>query len=229
MYFNVNVGEVIVANFGLEPFRFDISQYYRDEKLRLLRHVFSSVLSTKSVPTTAVINSLLVEYLVRQGYHETALTLYESSIKQLDKLDETGNSFLDYPGSIGIEQRKQIFSLITSGKIPLAMKMINQLYPSFAIKFPLIISQLECLHFVEIIRSVSPHTSGDVEMISVDSDNGIEDIDSPSILDAIKLSQELKNNSISAPKILADAIDVYFLTKLIFLGNNLPHLLSKSL
>jgi hypothetical protein len=83
------IGEVVSVNFGMDPFRFDISQYYRDEKLRLMRSVSSTVLPPQSVPSTATVNSLIVEYLVRQGYHETALSLYDTSIKQLDELDET--------------------------------------------------------------------------------------------------------------------------------------------
>ena len=210
------VGEVAVANFGLEPFRFDIGQYYRDEKFRLMRSVFSTILPSQSIPTTAAVNSLIVEYLVRQGYHETAVTFYNTSIKQLDELDETGKTFSHLPGSNGIEKRKQIYCLITEGRVPAALNMIDQLYPSFSTRFPLVYAQLQCLKFVEIVRAVSPppplSTSGDVEMMADHSSMDIDHQDNTplSILDAIKLSQELKKSSLGdeTAKALVDAVDV---------------------
>jgi hypothetical protein len=92
------------------------------------------------------------------------------------------------------------------------MKAINQLYPSFASQYPLVYTQLRCLKFVEIVRATSPHPSGDVEMI-VDHSSMDVDLDHTpaSILDAIKLSQEIKSSVVNGPKIIEDAVDVCIL------------------
>ena len=202
----LRIGEIVHANFGLEPFKFDITQFYRDEKLKLWRSIQAHTLAKESIPTSSAMNNLIVGYLVQEGYHETALTLYNSCIKKADELDETGRTFVDFPGSEGIEKRKIICRLIVEGKILEAETLISQLYPTFINKYPILHAQLECLRFVEIIRSVSKSATRhlEVDQSAMDMDH----VDGPTILDAIKLSQDLKNGEFSHMKLVSDAIDV---------------------
>ncbi|KAJ3352175.1 Ran-binding protein 9 [Kappamyces sp. JEL0680] len=197
--------EVVQANFGLQPFKFDIAQFYRDEKARIWRSVQALKLSPDQTPSPSTMNLLVVEYLVRQGYHKSALALYNSSIKQANELDETGQTFEQLDGSQGIEQRNQILCLIREGKVLDAIELIKQLYPTFATHFRLIHAQLLCLWFVEIIRSITPPPVPD----SMQVDDSAMELEAPvggSLLDAIQLSQQLKADYSDFPA-FQDAVD----------------------
>lgn len=97
-------GEIVKANFGREPFSFDISQYLRDEKTKLLSIISETRLTDK--PECSVLNRLVIDWLVKSGYEETAREFYESSIGQADILDETNQTFDSLPGSENITNRK---------------------------------------------------------------------------------------------------------------------------
>ncbi len=148
--------------------------------------------------------------MVKQGHHETARALYDSTIKQANGLDKEGLSFNEISGSEGIENRKQILNLIRDGKIMTSLKLINQLYPSFQALYPQVYVQMMCLRFVEIIRTVSPRPSSDA--MDIDQSTADMEVESgSSILDAISFAQNLKD-SIPDPSQLLNAINVRFIS-----------------
>jgi hypothetical protein len=96
-------GEKVSTNFGKNPFVFDIAQFYQDEKQRICKLI--SNIDTNGPREASIINRLVVDYLVKSGYSETAKELYKTSLGQGDILDETGVGYEDIPGVIGIKER----------------------------------------------------------------------------------------------------------------------------
>jgi hypothetical protein len=105
-------GEKIRVNFGREPFKFDMTQFYKDEKARLWRSINQTSLSIKTprpIPECSIMNVLVVEWLVRAGYSETAKELYNNSLGQSHVLDDTNLTFESLKGVHGLNDRKRIF------------------------------------------------------------------------------------------------------------------------
>lgn len=200
----VFIGEVVQANFGIEPFKYDIKQYVRDERQKLWRMIHygpSSQALTKSY--SPLVNRLVMEYLVHQGYSETARVFYDSSLAQANDLDETGEKFEDVPGAKDIEQRRHVVELIESGHVEKAIQSIQSLYPSFLSTFPIVHAQLLCLQFVEMVRLVAYQTSsGDVPMTI--SETG----DTVNLFQAILFSRKIKSLFPLEETDIHDAIDV---------------------
>jgi hypothetical protein len=189
-------GENIKANFGKEPFKFDISQFYNDEKERLWRQVQQTSIAIKTprpVPSCSIVNKLVVEWLVRSGYAETARLLYTSSLGQSHQLDETNLTFEHILGGSSVDARRQAMSLILQGKIKETIALLQQSHPKIFDLYPVIHCQLLCLEFLEMLRSQG-------EAMDVD--------ESSSLADAIVYLQHVKSTFSSTPGALRDAIEV---------------------
>ena len=83
----LNLGEIIKANFGHAPFKFDISQYCRDEKVKLWRSIDKT--QSPGQLSHASVSMLITQYLINQGYSETAKSFYASAIQPSNVLNET--------------------------------------------------------------------------------------------------------------------------------------------
>jgi Ran-binding protein 9/10 len=196
------LGEIIKANFGQSKFKFDINQYCRDEKVKLWRTI-DKTQSPGHLKSSSV-NMLITQYLINQGYSDTAKSFYASAIHPANILDETGESFDKLQGVKGMESRKIVIALVARGHVAEALQEISTLYPTLLPSNPFLHAQLLCLQFVEIFRSLYP-LDEDVVMNSV----GIAD-EKPSLIDAINLSRHIKSSFSEGFKLVHDSIDVRF-------------------
>ncbi|KAI8378184.1 concanavalin A-like lectin/glucanase domain-containing protein [Choanephora cucurbitarum] len=69
-------GEQVTANFGHEPFVFDIEQYIRDQQLRWVGDITRHSLQSCSKPT---MDQLVLSYLIHHGYTSTAKALVQNT------------------------------------------------------------------------------------------------------------------------------------------------------
>jgi hypothetical protein len=113
---------------------------------------------------SALMTRLIVEWLTKQGYHSSALSLYNSSVGQADILNQTGKSFQDIPGSSDMDFRKsmqnvhlEIHDLICIGSIGEALDHLTLKYPTIFKRFPSANAQMQCLRFIELFQDCNSH------------------------------------------------------------------------
>ena len=145
-------GEHVKTNFGKEAFKFDISQYYKDEKSRHWNSILSQKLAfdNSNLVECAMLNKLVVEWLVKQGYEDAAVDLYNRTVGQSDILDQTGKTFHDIPRAKTVKSRKKIINLINTGAIDEAINEINNSHRY--IMNSKVGFMLYCQKFIECIR-----------------------------------------------------------------------------
>jgi hypothetical protein len=82
-------GETLRANFGQEPFAFDIDKMVADEKAAIQ----AEIARTPVVNETDMIHDLIGQYLAHDGYVETARAFREEIVEEARALanDESGN------------------------------------------------------------------------------------------------------------------------------------------
>ncbi|KAI8387051.1 concanavalin A-like lectin/glucanase domain-containing protein [Blakeslea trispora] len=162
-------GEQVTANFGHEPFVFDIDQYLRDQQLRWVGDITSNCLHSFSKPT---MDQLVLSYLIHHGYTSTAKALVQNTDHLLGEqpfllpsnttclpssTEERGDRQQQQEQQQkDMEERQLIRSAIIHGRIDEAIRLIN-LY------FPGVLQEegrgqelqlwLKCGKFVEMMRS----------------------------------------------------------------------------
>lgn len=130
-------GEEVEANFGSEPFRYDI-----DDDMKALRQRITSSIIHHPVRYTewqTAINKLIQSWLIHNGYCSTA-EVFSAATKQEFK-ENVQN----------IKQRLRIQQLVLSGKIEDAINLTNRLYPDVLKDNPDLLFALKCRQFVEMI------------------------------------------------------------------------------
>lgn len=76
-------GETLKANFGQEPFAFDIDKMMQDEKAAIKAEIERSVASTKATEDdTLFVHQLIQQYLAHDGYVETARAFSDETIEE---------------------------------------------------------------------------------------------------------------------------------------------------
>ncbi|EGF84396.1 hypothetical protein BATDEDRAFT_2468, partial [Batrachochytrium dendrobatidis JAM81] len=127
-------GEVIEANFGQRPFKFDIVQYCREERIK-----FKSTLNGISLSSLTFLS-----YLIHHGYSQAATSFYTSAF---------GNCDLDNQPQMNLEalsSESDIQLLIIQGKIESAIAKITQHYSDMLKENEIVRFQLDCLKFINI-------------------------------------------------------------------------------
>ncbi|XP_053207512.1 ran-binding protein 10-like [Panonychus citri] len=144
-------GEKVTANFGLEPFCYDI-----EDDLRALRQRITSNIINHPVKYTewqSAINKLVLSWLIHNSYCSTA-EVFSSVTKQEFKENVQQ-----------IKQRLRIQQLVLAGKIEDAIQLTNKLYPDVLNDNPNLLFALKCRQFVEMIsescgkKTIQPLTS----------------------------------------------------------------------
>ncbi|XP_034185612.1 ran-binding protein M [Osmia lignaria lignaria] len=134
-------GEVVDANFGQEPFVFDI-----DDMLNELR--VKTRLQIINYPTPdhgqgqwqAVLHKMVSTYLVHHGYCATAEAFANS----------TGQGFEEDLNSI--KNRQKILKLVLAGRMGEAIELTSRLYPGLLERDPNLLFALKCRQFVEMVN-----------------------------------------------------------------------------
>ncbi|XP_071054407.1 ran-binding protein 9 isoform X2 [Onthophagus taurus] len=133
-------GEVVDANFGQEPFVFDI-----EDMIKELRA--STRLSIQDFPVPegqgewqALLNKMVSTYLVHHGYSNTAEAFAHI----------TGQTFSEDIGSI--KNRQRILKLVLAGRMGEAIDKTTRLYPGLLERNQNLLFMLKCRQFVEMVN-----------------------------------------------------------------------------
>ncbi|KAG2220552.1 hypothetical protein INT45_004158 [Circinella minor] len=187
------LGEHATANFGHEPFMFDITQYIKDCKTRCWKDITGKVPSSavrekfctvprpnkKIYETSERLDQLVLSYLLHHGYTGTAKAVVHDSKyvsgKNLDLKQKNNNYFTK--DEKDLEQRRSIRSAILAGNIDHAIELTQKWYPSVLKKQDDsnnkgygIMFELKCRKFIEMMREYSEQRDDD-DQISIISTN----------------------------------------------------------
>ena len=130
-------GEEVEANFGCEPFCYDIEE----DIIALRKSITDSIVNfpVKYTEWQTTIHRLVQSWLIHNGYCGTAEIFSEAT-----KLDFKENVQ-------HIKQRLRIQQLVLSGRIGEAIHLTNRLYPNVLKDNPNLLFALKCRQFVEWI------------------------------------------------------------------------------
>ncbi len=112
-------GEIVDANFGQEPFVFDIEGEMQELRSRIHRHVENFPPAGKHGEWQLLLNKMISSYLVHHGYGATAEAFSKATGQEIE---EEWSS---------IKNRQVIQKLILNGKVGEAIRMTDQFYPGF--------------------------------------------------------------------------------------------------
>lgn len=130
-------GEKVKANFGLEPFCYDIEDDMRALRQRITANIINH--PVKYAEWQSAINKLVLSWLIHNSYCSTA-EVFSSVTKQEFKENVQQ-----------IKQRLRIQQLVLTGKIEDAIQLTNKLYPDVLNDNPNLLFALKCRQFVEMI------------------------------------------------------------------------------
>lgn len=181
-------GEHLRINFGRSPFVFDIDRMMEDERATVYGEVLMSNPNTLHPPDEedALIHRLVSQYLVHEGYVETARSFAKDVHDQQQSLSSQQQS-IQLPGAdedIHASNRQKIRKSILDGDIDKALKYTNAFYPRVLedernkdIHF-----RLRCRKFIEMMRrytelsaATSSPTTVTKSVESIESNGHIED------------------------------------------------------
>ncbi|EEB15664.1 Ran-binding protein, putative [Pediculus humanus corporis] len=133
-------GEVVDANFGQEPFMFDIEDMMRELRARTRLTIEDFPVSEVHGEWQAIIHKMISTYLVHHGYCATAEAFAHS----------TGQVFNEELASI--KSRQRILKLVLAGRMGEAIETTFRLYPGLLEHNQNLLFQLKCRQFVEMIN-----------------------------------------------------------------------------
>ncbi|KAJ4292621.1 hypothetical protein N0V90_009284 [Kalmusia sp. IMI 367209] len=153
--------ETLRANFGQEPFAFDIDKMVLAEKAAIQQEITWATGQPKergSVNETVFIHSLIGQYLAHDGYVETARAFAEEVLDEVKALavdDKADIPYLETEEDVDAINRQRIRAAILDGDIDKALKHTTAYYPSVLRDNENIYFKLRCRKFIEIIRNYS--------------------------------------------------------------------------
>ncbi|PSN71764.1 ran-binding protein [Corynespora cassiicola Philippines] len=151
-------GETLRANFGQEPFAFDIDKMVQAEKAAIHVEINQTRAVSKDklvTDETAFIHSLVQQYLAHDGYVETARAFSEEVIEEAKALandNEAEIPYMETEEDLDAINRQKIRAAILEGNIDAALKHTQAYYPSVLRDNENIYFKLRCRKFIEMIR-----------------------------------------------------------------------------
>jgi len=145
-------GEIIDANFGQEPFVFDIEGEMQETRSRIHRTIENFPYSGKHGEWQLLLNRMVCSYLVHHGYVGAAEAFAKSTGQEIDE-DWTN-----------IRNRQAIQKLVLAGRMGEAINLTEKLYPGFLQRQP-------ALHFMLKVRQFIEMVSGNDDSINNADDN----------------------------------------------------------
>ncbi|CAG7819033.1 unnamed protein product [Allacma fusca] len=132
-------GEVVEANFGQHPFKFDIEDMIKELKVRT-----RITIQRYPIPDTyrnweGIMNKMVMSYLVHHGYCSTAEAFAKTC----------GQAVAE--DLVSMQNRQKIQRLVLDGNIPEAERETKDLYPNLLESNPDLLFALRCRHFVELV------------------------------------------------------------------------------
>lgn len=162
-------GEIVEANFGARPFKFDIQGYFKQEKLKLKDAVESVVLPSLSSkcsdePLTEI-NHLIFSYLVHKGYTNTAASFFDGSGLRTTMNESNNLNYMsgEFPESEAAKIRQGIINMVVQGKIDEAIIQLQNYFPSVLESHISVKFQLYCLKYIQLVVKMAPAESDDMD------------------------------------------------------------------
>ncbi|KAF1955397.1 SPRY-domain-containing protein [Byssothecium circinans] len=157
--------ETLKANFGQEPFAFDIDNMVQKEKAAIEAEIAQSKEACKEElnnDETHFIHSLVRQYLAHDGYVETARAFEEeiqAEERALTNHDEQATPHVQTEDDLHAIHRQKIRAAILDGEIDKALKHTNAYFPKVLQDNENIYFKLRCRKFIEMIRKCNELTS----------------------------------------------------------------------
>jgi len=145
-------GEIIQANFGQEPFVFDIEGEMQELRTRIHRTIEHFPYSGKHGEWQLLLNKMVCSYLVHHGYVGAAEAFAKSTGQDIDE---------DWSN---MRNRQAIQKLIMSGRIGEAINLTDKLYPRFLQAHPALHFMLKVRQFIEMVSG-----NDDTDMVIMDN------------------------------------------------------------
>jgi len=132
-------GEVIDANFGQEPFKFDV-----EGEMRELRRKTQGVIEELSWPrrhgdAQSVLHNMVATYLVHHGYSQTAESFAKSAGQEISE------------ELTSMRNRQHIQKLVLAGKLGDAITTVEELYPGLLHLHQDLHFKLKVRQFIEMV------------------------------------------------------------------------------
>ncbi|KAI7891797.1 concanavalin A-like lectin/glucanase domain-containing protein [Mucor mucedo] len=159
-------GEQVTANFGHEPFVFDIEQYIKDQKIRVIEDITKSPTANKYFDSNTVVKSqdrdmyskevmdqLVLSYLIHHGYTGTAKAVVQNAghVSGQELFLSDAHNEISQQGEQDMEERQSKERRLSYAE------MAASLSPSSSTELP------------KTYSSKEPHC--DTEMMDIDSSN----------------------------------------------------------
>jgi hypothetical protein len=134
-------GEIVRANFGQNPFKFNIEEMIINERERKKNEILSI-----EVPISSV-HQIIRNFLLHFGYGDT-LRAFEKACELKPDNSRADESALYQT----LDHRKKLRDLIMSGDVVEAIELTKKLFPDLLEKSPHLLFFLQCQQFIEMIK-----------------------------------------------------------------------------
>lgn len=150
-------GEHLRANFGQEPFVFDIDSEYKREQWTIQHEINNTTVASlkPGADETSLVHELIAQYLAHDGYVETARAFAAEVREESNALATGGTSNvkdLEPEEDLDAINRQKIRAAILDGDIDKALKLTSAYYPDVLQRNQNIYFKLRCRKFIEMIR-----------------------------------------------------------------------------
>ncbi|XP_026221793.1 ran-binding protein 10 isoform X1 [Anabas testudineus] len=146
-------GEIVDANFGQQPFVFDIEDYMSEWRAKIHGMIARFPIGERLGEWQAVLQNMVSSYLVHHGYCATA-TAFARATETMIQEDQTS-----------IKNRQRIQKLVLAGRVGEAIEATQQLYPGLLEHNPNLLFMLKCRQFVEMVNG----TDSEVRCLNIRS------------------------------------------------------------
>ncbi|XP_034541679.1 ran-binding protein 10 [Notolabrus celidotus] len=133
-------GEIVDANFGQQPFVFDIEDYMSEWRAKIHSMIARFPIGERLGEWQAILQNMVSSYLVHHGYCATA-TAFARATETMIQEDQTS-----------IKNRQRIQKLVLAGRVGEAIEATQQLYPGLLEHNPNLLFMLKCRQFVEMVN-----------------------------------------------------------------------------
>ncbi|CAH1164433.1 unnamed protein product [Phaedon cochleariae] len=133
-------GEVVDANFGQEPFVFDIEDMLKELRSRTRMEIYDFPVPESQGEWQAILNNMVSTYLVHHGYCNTAEAFAHITEQPFNE------------DIASIKNRQKILKLVLAGRMGEAIEKTTRLYPGLLENNPNLLFTLKCRQFVEMVN-----------------------------------------------------------------------------
>jgi len=144
------LGEIVDANFGQQPFVYDIDEMRKELCTDTMKTVTNFPIIGDDASWQNMMQKIVSAYLVHHGYCGTAEAFAKA----------TSQSINEEPTSI--RNRQRIQKLILSGRISEAIETTNALYHGLLERNSKLLFQLKCRQFIEMVNG----TDGEIKPLA---------------------------------------------------------------